>query len=56
MHHRKGVHYYNYADLPLWDMLFGTYENPPTFTSRCGFDDEKEQRLAQMLAFRDVHA
>ncbi|PYQ40189.1 MAG: desaturase, partial [Acidobacteria bacterium] len=31
-------------------------ENPPRFTSRCGFDDEREQRLGAMLAFRDVHA
>ncbi len=36
--------------------FFGTYENPPRFTSTCGFDDEKEQRLGAMLAFRDVHA
>jgi hypothetical protein len=38
------------------DMLFGTYENPPLFTSTCGFEDDKEQRLGAMLAFRDVDA
>jgi hypothetical protein len=36
-------------------MLFGTYENPEEWTATCGFDDEKEQRLAEMLAYRDVH-
>jgi sterol desaturase/sphingolipid hydroxylase (fatty acid hydroxylase superfamily) len=37
-----------------WDMLFGTYENPPRFLASCGFDDAKE-RLLPMLAFTDVH-
>jgi hypothetical protein len=36
-------------------MLFGTYENPETFESTCGFDDHREQRLFSMLAFKDVH-
>ena len=36
-------------------MLFSTYENPETFTTSCGFDDVKEQRLLAMLAFQDVH-
>jgi sterol desaturase/sphingolipid hydroxylase (fatty acid hydroxylase superfamily) len=56
VHHEYGRHRNNYGDFVWWDMLFGTYENPPQFTSTCGFDDEKEQRLGAMLAFRDVHA
>ena len=28
LHHGRGVHAYNYADLPLVDMLFGTFANP----------------------------
>ncbi|HYU43919.1 MAG TPA: sterol desaturase family protein [Vicinamibacteria bacterium] len=56
IHHEYGRHRNNYGDFVWWDMLFGTYENPPRFTSTCGFDDEKEQRLGAMLAFRDVHA
>jgi sterol desaturase/sphingolipid hydroxylase (fatty acid hydroxylase superfamily) len=27
VHHRKGSHYYNFADLPLWDIVFGTFRN-----------------------------
>lgn len=38
-----------------WDMLFGTYHNPPTFTTSCGFDPAKEERLFDMLRFKDVH-
>jgi hypothetical protein len=36
-------------------MLFGTYQNPKEFRSRCGFDAAKEEQLIPMLAFRDVH-
>jgi hypothetical protein len=38
-----------------WDMLFGTYENPKEWTHTCGFDDDKEQQLFRMLAFKNVH-
>jgi sterol desaturase/sphingolipid hydroxylase (fatty acid hydroxylase superfamily) len=55
IHHEYGRHKNNYGDFVWWDMLFGTYENPPTFDSSCGFDDAKEQRLLPMLAFSDVH-
>lgn len=56
IHHEYGRHRNNYGDLVLWDMLFGTYENPPTWDGRCGFDDEREQRLGAMLIYRDVYA
>lgn len=56
IHHRFGVHRNNYGDIVWWDMLFGTWENPPTFDHTCGFEDAREQKLLPMLAFRDVHA
>ena len=55
IHHQYGRHKNNYGDIVWWDMLFGTYENPPKFESTCGFDPEKEERLGQMLLYRDVH-
>jgi sterol desaturase/sphingolipid hydroxylase (fatty acid hydroxylase superfamily) len=55
IHHQYQRHKNNYGDIPWWDMLFGTYENPADWTLTCGFDDEKEQDLAGMLAYRDVH-
>lgn len=55
VHHQHGRHRNNYGDIVWWDMLFGTYENPRTFTATCGFDDAREQRLGAMLAYRDVH-
>lgn len=55
IHHEYEKHTSNYGDIVWWDMLFGTYQNPKEFKSSCGFDNEKEQRLSDMLRFRDVH-
>jgi sterol desaturase/sphingolipid hydroxylase (fatty acid hydroxylase superfamily) len=55
IHHQHGRHKNNYGDIVWWDMLFGTYENPQEFKHTCGFDDAKEQRLKDMLLYRDVH-
>ena len=55
IHHEHEKHKNNYGDFVWWDMLFGTYENPKEFRSSCGFDNEKEQRLKEMLLFKDVH-
>ena len=56
VHHRKGVHYYNYGDLPLWDILFGTFRNPREFNGECGFEAPADRRVGAMLAFADVNA
>jgi sterol desaturase/sphingolipid hydroxylase (fatty acid hydroxylase superfamily) len=55
IHHEYGKHRNNYGDIVWWDMLFGTYDNPPSWDAACGFEDAREQRLSDMLAFRDVH-
>lgn len=55
-HHRLGVHFYNFSDLPLWDIVFGTFRNPEVFTGDCGFEDGRDQRLGAMLAFQDVNS
>ncbi|MGC4093794.1 MAG: sterol desaturase family protein [Polyangiaceae bacterium] len=36
-HHEFKVHASNYADLPLIDVLFGTYKNPKEFSGEVGF-------------------
>jgi sterol desaturase/sphingolipid hydroxylase (fatty acid hydroxylase superfamily) len=56
VHHREGWHAQNYSDLPLWDMLFGTFHNPRTFEDECGFADNRELQLRRMLVGVDVHA
>jgi sterol desaturase/sphingolipid hydroxylase (fatty acid hydroxylase superfamily) len=54
VHHQEGLHAFNYSDLPLWDMLFGTYRNPKEWNERCGLGREEELRLGALLAGRDV--
>jgi sterol desaturase/sphingolipid hydroxylase (fatty acid hydroxylase superfamily) len=56
VHHRKGVHAYNYGDLPLWDILLGTFRNPREFNGECGFEAPGDRRLGAMLAFADANA
>lgn len=54
LHHESGVHAYNYGDLPLWDMLFGTFRNPRRWSARTGFVPGSERRLAELLGGVDV--
>jgi sterol desaturase/sphingolipid hydroxylase (fatty acid hydroxylase superfamily) len=53
-HHARGVHAANYSDLPLFDLLFGTFRNPRDFDARAGFYDGASARVVDMLLFRDV--
>ena len=55
IHHQEGIHAFNYSDLPLWDMLFGTFRNPAKWEGRCGFGPEREVRLLEMLRGVDVN-
>jgi sterol desaturase/sphingolipid hydroxylase (fatty acid hydroxylase superfamily) len=54
LHHELNVHAYNYADLPLWDMLFGTFRNPREFSGQVGFASRAS--FAQLLVGVDVNA
>ncbi|MFT3955969.1 MAG: sterol desaturase family protein [Piscinibacter sp.] len=55
-HHRRGVHAFNYGDLPLWDLLFGTFRNPAVYDGECGFDSPADRRVGAMLAWQDANA
>ena len=37
LHHEKGVHARNYGDLPIWDLLFGTFVEPAALPGRGRF-------------------
>ncbi len=54
VHHERGVHRYNYSDLPLWDIVFGTFRNPKDFAGEAGFHEGASAKIPQMLLFRDV--
>lgn len=53
-HHERGVHGRNYGDLPLWDMLFGTFYNPPSFEGKVGFHEGGSQKIGAMLIGRPI--
>lgn len=54
VHHTRGVHRHNYADLPILDIVFGTFENPSTWDGEIGFYDGASARVLDMLRGRDV--
>jgi sterol desaturase/sphingolipid hydroxylase (fatty acid hydroxylase superfamily) len=54
VHHARGVHRYNYADLPFLDILFGTFRNPAGYEHATGFWDGASSRVVDMLMLRDV--
>lgn len=55
LHHEVGVHAHNYSDLPLWDLLFGSFRNPRDFQDRgLGFTGEAWKQWGRMLRFVDV--
>lgn len=55
IHHQLDVHDFNYGDITWWDRIFGTFKDTREFTDRCGFKEGREQKLGDMLAFRDVY-
>lgn len=54
IHHQRGKHHYNYADIPLWDMLFGTFSNPKEIDVEVGFPDGNEKSLGALLSGKRV--
>lgn len=55
LHHAKGVHAYNYSDLPLFDLIFGTFRNPKEFSPETGFYDGASSEIGKMLLFKDIN-
>jgi len=56
VHHSKGVHAFNYSDLPIFDIMFGTFKNPEDFVAETGFFQGASERISDMLLFRDLNA
>ena len=54
LHHKRGHHRDNYG-LPIWDLMFGTWANPTEREQDLGFDEDKSERIHEMLAFKDTH-
>ena len=54
VHHAQSVHHYNFSDLPLWDMVFGTFVNPEKADFAVGFWKGASAELGGMLTFQPV--
>ncbi len=54
IHHAKGIHKHNYSDLPIYDILFGTFKNPKKYEHETGFYNGASARVVDMLLFKDV--
>lgn len=44
----------NYSDLPIWDILGGTFVNPELANIETGYTHENEARRLEMYLFKDV--
>lgn len=56
IHHYRGFHAHNYSDLPLWDLLWGTFRNSREFMVDVGFEKAESRQIGAMLCGRDVNA
>ena len=54
LHHKRGHHANNYGDLPLYDMIFGTFANPREFQGEVGFHEGGSRKVGSMLIGREI--
>jgi len=54
VHHAKNIHSKNFSDLPVFDILFGTFANPKVREHEAGYYEGASARVVEMLAFQDV--
>nr|WP_299381186.1 sterol desaturase family protein [Allomuricauda sp.] len=54
VHHAQGIHKYNYSDLPIFDILFGTFKNPENYEYRTGLFHGASAKVLDMLCFKDL--
>jgi sterol desaturase/sphingolipid hydroxylase (fatty acid hydroxylase superfamily) len=55
IHHAKGIHAFNYSDLPLFDILFGTFRNPKEYVPETGFYNGASSKIKDMLMIKDIN-
>lgn len=54
IHHARGIHAFNYSDISIFDILFGTFKNPKNYTHETGFYDGASSKVKEMLLFKDI--
>ncbi len=55
IHHAKGIHAYNYSDISLFDILFGTFKNPKGYEHETGFYHGASDKVWEMISFKDIN-
>jgi sterol desaturase/sphingolipid hydroxylase (fatty acid hydroxylase superfamily) len=55
LHHARDVHARNFGDMPIWDMIFGTFAHPLRADVLVGFAPEAMRRWPAMIACVDVN-
>jgi sterol desaturase/sphingolipid hydroxylase (fatty acid hydroxylase superfamily) len=53
--HQLHVTDFNYGDITWWDRLFGTFKDADEFALHCGFPENHEKKLGDMLACHDSY-
>jgi sterol desaturase/sphingolipid hydroxylase (fatty acid hydroxylase superfamily) len=54
VHHQRGVHRFNYGDVPWFDMVFGTFRNPERAPDEAGFFDGGSSKLWSLFIGRKL--
>ena len=54
VHHQRDLHANNYGDIPLFDMLFGTFVNPANWNGKAGFYDGASDKIPAMLIGKKI--
>ncbi len=54
VHHGKGIHQYNYSDLPIFDILFNTFKNTLDFQTETGFYPGASAQVVKILMFKKI--
>jgi sterol desaturase/sphingolipid hydroxylase (fatty acid hydroxylase superfamily) len=42
-------------EITWWDKIFGTFMEADEFAAQCGFPNDNENRIWDMLKFKDVY-
>jgi len=54
VHHARDLHAGNYTDLPIVDILFGTFVNPADHRASVGFFEGSSRQVGRMLLGQDA--
>ncbi len=54
VHHQRDHHANNYGDIPLFDIVFGTFVNPTRWSGKAGFFEGSTLKILSLLIWRKM--